>query len=191
MKTLAAAPAVQRLAGRIEAGVLGTSTGCVSLTGAPLGLLPYLLEAVGVPLGLKWLVVFAHERDASAFARDAASVLGDERVAFFPAPALSPYQQIAPSLKVRREEFGTLTRLAEGSVELLVIPARALLRRLPPPDDFRKRTRMLATGDEVAPGRITETLLDEGYARADLVTETGDLAVRGGLVDVLDRKSVV
>ncbi len=184
MKTLAAAPAVQRLAGRIEAGVLGTSTGCVSLTGAPLGLLPYLLEAVGVPLGLKWLVVFAHERDASAFARDAASVLGDERVAFFPAPALSPYQQIAPSLKVRREEFGTLTRLAEGSVELLVIPARALLRRLPPPDDFRKRTRMLATGDEVAPGRITETLLDEGYARADLVTETGDLAVRGGLVDV-------
>ncbi|MGZ6971241.1 MAG: hypothetical protein ACXVID_06230, partial [Thermoanaerobaculia bacterium] len=184
LKTLAAAPAVQRLAGRIEAGVLGTSTGCVSLSGAPPGLLPYLLEAVGVPFGLKWLVVFAHERDASAFARDAASVLGDERVAFFPAPALSPYQQIAPSLKVRREEFGTLTRLAEGFVDLLVIPARALLRRLPPPDDFRKRTRMLAAGDEVPPARLAEALLDEGYARADLVTETGDLAVRGGLVDV-------
>ncbi|MGZ5427364.1 MAG: hypothetical protein ACXWE1_09150, partial [Thermoanaerobaculia bacterium] len=130
-QTLAAAPAVQRLLGRIEAGVLGTSTGSVSLSGAPPGLLPYLLEAVGAPLGLRWLVVFAHERDAAAFSRDAASVLGEERVAFFPAPALSPYQQIAPSLKVRREEFGTLTRLAEGSVDLLVVPARALLRRLP------------------------------------------------------------
>jgi transcription-repair coupling factor (superfamily II helicase) len=184
LKTLAAAPAVQRLSGRIEAGVLGTSAGSVSLSGAPPGLLPYLLEAVGAPLGLKWTVVFAHERDAAAFARDAASVLGEERVAFFPAPALSPYQQIAPSLKVRREEFGTLTRLAEGSVEVLVVPARALLRRLPPADDFRRRTRRLAVGDDVLPARVAEALLDEGYTRADLVTETGDLAVRGGLLDV-------
>ena len=184
LKTLATAAAVQRLSGRIEAGVLGTSTGSVSLSGAPPGLLPYLLEAVGASLGLKWTVVFAHERDAAAFARDAASVLGEERVAFFPAPALSPYQQIAPSLKVRREEFGTLTRLAEGSVEMLVVPARALLRRLPPADDFRRRTRSLTVGDDVLPARIAEALLDEGYARADLVTETGDLAVRGGLLDV-------
>ena len=154
LKTLATAPAVQRLSGRIEAGVLGTSTGSVSLSGAPPGLLPYLLEAVGASLGLKWTVVFAHERDAAAFARDAASVLGEERVAFFPAPALSPYQQIAPSLKVRREEFGTLTRLAEGSVEMLVVPARALLRRLPPADDFRRRTRSLTVGDDVLPARI-------------------------------------
>ena len=90
LETLAAAPAVQRLSGRIEAGVLGTSTGSVSLSGAPPGLLPYLLEAVGAPLGLKWIVVFAHERDAAACARDAASVLGEERGAFFPAPALAP-----------------------------------------------------------------------------------------------------
>jgi transcription-repair coupling factor (superfamily II helicase) len=183
-KTLAAADAVQRLSGRIEAGVLGTSTGHVSLSGAPPGLLPYLLEAVGEPLLLKWLVVFAHERDAAAFARDAASVLDEERVAFFPAPALSPYQQIAPSLKVRREEFGTLTRLAEGVVDVLVVPSRALLRRLPPVEDFRKRTRSLSVGDVVAPARIAEALLDEGYARVDLVTEVGDLAVRGGLLDV-------
>ncbi|HQQ78559.1 MAG TPA: hypothetical protein PLB01_14485, partial [Thermoanaerobaculia bacterium] len=119
IQTVAAAPAVTRLAGRIEEGVLGTSTGVVSLTGAPPGLFPYLLEAVGGPLGLKWAVVFAHEKDAAAFARDAASVLGAPRVALFPAPALSPYQGIAPSLKVRRDEFGALQRLASGEVTVL------------------------------------------------------------------------
>ncbi|HEX7528257.1 MAG TPA: CarD family transcriptional regulator [Thermoanaerobaculia bacterium] len=67
---------------------------------------------------------------------------------------------------------------------MLVVPARALLRRLPPADDFRKRTRCLSVGDEVPPARIAEALLEEGYTRADLVTETGDLAVRGGLLDV-------
>ena len=71
-----------------------------------------LFGAVGGPLGLKWAVVFAHERDAAAFSRDAAAVLGAPRVALFPAPALTPYQGIAPSLKVRRDEFGTLARLA-------------------------------------------------------------------------------
>ncbi len=184
IQTVAAAPAVTRLAGRIEAGVLGTSTGGVSLSGAPPGLFPFLLEAVGGPLGLKWAVVFAHERDAAAFARDAAAVLGAPRVALFPAPALSPYQGIAPSLKVRRDEFGTLQRLASGEVSVLVVPARALLRALPPAGDFAMRTRRVAAGDDVAPARLVEGLLAEGYARVDLVTETGDVAVRGGLVDV-------
>ena len=184
IQTVAAAPAVMRLAGRIEEGVLGTSTGAVSLTGAPPGLLPFLLEAVGGPLGLRWAVVFAHERDAAAFARDAEAVAGAARVALFPAPALSPYQQIAPSLKVRRDEFGTLQRLVSGDVAILVIPARALLRALPAPGAFARRTRLVTSGDDVAPGRLVEALLVEGYARVDLVTETGDVALRGGLVDV-------
>jgi transcription-repair coupling factor (superfamily II helicase) len=175
---------VKRLSGRIEAGVLGTSTGAVSLTGAPPGLLPYLLEAVGGPLGLRWAVVFAHERDAAAFARDAEAVLGADRVASFPAPALTPYQGIAPSLKVRRDEFGTLRRLASSEVSLLVVPARALLRPLPHGADFARRTRRVAVGDDVPPARLVEALLDEGYLRVDLVTETGDVAVRGGLLDV-------
>ncbi len=184
IQTVAAAPAVMRLAGRIEEGVLGTSTGAVSLTGAPAGLTPYLLEAVGRPLGLRWTVVFAHERDAASFARDASAVLGPARVALFPAPALSPYQGIAPSLKVRRDEFGALQRLAAGEVSVLVVPARALLRALPSPAAFAGRTRRVKVGDGPSPARLVEGLLAEGYARVDLVTETGDVAVRGGLVDV-------
>lgn len=182
--TIGAAPVVKRLLERIEAGVLGTSTGPVSLVGTPPGLAPYLLGAIGAPLGLRWACVFAHERDALAFHRDASAVFGAERVALFPAPALTPYQGIAPSLKVRREEFGSLARLAEGTVELLVVPARALLRILPSPEAFRARCRRVARGDETTPARIVSALLDEGYGRVDLVTECGDLAVRGSLLDV-------
>jgi hypothetical protein len=119
------AAAVAPLVSRIEGGVLGTSRGPVSLVGAPPGLWPYLLEAAGVPLGLRWAVVFAHERDALAFFRDAAAIFGEERVGYFPAPSLTPYQGIAPSLKVRREEQGTLARLQAGGLDLLVAPARA------------------------------------------------------------------
>jgi transcription-repair coupling factor (superfamily II helicase) len=175
---------VARLAARLEEGVLGTRTGLVSLVGAPPGLLPYLLEAAGAAAGLRFTVVFAHERDALAFRRDAEAVLGASRVAFFPAPSLTPYQGIAPSLKVRREEFGALARLRLGEPELLVVPARALFRILPAPDGLARRCLRVAPGDGGAPARLVGPLLTEGYLRADLVTECGDVAVRGGLVDV-------
>ncbi|MGE5345329.1 MAG: transcription-repair coupling factor [Acidithiobacillales bacterium] len=181
---IAAAEPVARLRARLEEGVLGARTGVVSLVGAPPGLLPYLLEAIGAPTGLRFAAVFAHERDALAFRRDAEAVLGAPRVAFFPAPSLTPYQGIAPSLKVRREEFGTLARLLLGEADLLVVPARALFRILPRPADFARRCSRLSTGDAGAPARLVTPLLAEGYLRADLVTECGDVAVRGGLVDV-------
>lgn len=156
----------------------------MSLVGAPPGLLPYLLTAVGAPSGLRFTAVFAHERDALAFRRDAEGVLGPSRVAFFPAPSLTPYQGIAPSLKVRREEFGTLARLLLKEPDLLVVPARALFRILPLPGDFARRCARLRAGDAAAPARLVSPLLSEGYLRADLVTECGDVAIRGGLVDV-------
>jgi transcription-repair coupling factor (superfamily II helicase) len=48
----------------------------------------------------------------------------------------------------------------------------------------RKRSLAVAPGDRIDVGRLVSALVAEGYARADLVTECGDLAVRGGLVDV-------
>ncbi len=181
---VAAAPSVASLLSRLEARVLEDAAGGVSLVGAPPGLLPYLFGAASAALGLKWVVVCAHERDAAALHRDAAAVFGPARVAYFPAPSLTPYQGIPPSLKVRREEYGALARLAEGNVDLLVVPARALLRILPGPDDVRKRSLVVAPGERIEVGRLVAALVAEGYARADLVTECGDLAVRGGLVDV-------
>ena len=172
------------LLSRLEARVLEDAAGGVSLVGAPQGLVPYLLGAASSALGLRWVVVCAHERDAAALQRDAAAVFGADRIAWFPAPSLTPYQGIPPSLKVRREEYGALARLAEGEVDLLVVPARALLRILPSPEDVRKRSLAVAAGDRIDVGRLVASLVAEGYARADLVTECGDLAVRGGLVDV-------
>lgn len=184
LSKVAAAPPVASLLARLEARVLEDAAGGVSLVGAPRGIVPYLLGAASASLGLKWAVVCAHERDAAALHRDATAVFGAGRVAFFPAPSLSPYQGIPPSLKVRREEYGALARLAEGEVDLLVVPARALLRILPRPGDVRKRSLAVTPGDRLDVGRLVAALVAEGYARADLVTECGDLAVRGGLVDV-------
>ena len=183
LEKLSAEPRTAELVRRVESAVLGGGP-AAELVGLPQGLAPWLLSAASRSLGLKWAVVFAHERDAAVFALDAAAVFGAERAALFPSPSLTPYQGVATSLKVRRDEFGTLARLASGSLDVLSLPARALLRILPEPGAFRRRSLLVKRGDETAPLRIVAALLDEGYARTDLVTECGDVAVRGGLLDL-------
>ena len=121
----------------------------------------------------------------------AQEVIGDLRAAGLakvfhaPAPALTPYQRIPPSLKSRRDEFSLLAALRQPeALEACVLPARSLFTRLPSPADLARLTITLREGEEVSLPRLTARLTEIGYRRSDLVVETGDLAVRGGLFDV-------
>ncbi len=54
-------------------------------------------------------------------------------VSAYPSPSLSPYQDLSPSLGVVRNEIRALGMLIDKSVEVLLVPARALFSRLPRP----------------------------------------------------------
>jgi transcription-repair coupling factor (superfamily II helicase) len=105
-------------------------------------------------------------------------------VTVYPAPSLSPYQDVAPSLGVAREEIRALGMLIEGSADVLVIPTRALFQRLPRAEDFRARIVRLAEGDELDMHDLLQKLVDNGFVRTDLVGEAGEFAFRGGILDL-------
>ena len=148
------------------------------------GALPaILLAALAEDLGRPIAVVVAGEREAEALAGDLAAA-GGPRVFHAPAPTLTPYQRIPPSLKARRDEFALLTALAGGGPLAAVLPARALFTRLPDAAGFSGLFVSFSVGDEISLPRTIERLVRLGYRRSDLVIETGDLAVRGGLFDV-------
>ena len=52
-------------------------------------------------------------------------------VGSYPNPSLSPYQEIPPSLAVVRDEIRALSHIVDASLDIVLIPARALMRRLP------------------------------------------------------------
>jgi len=148
------------------------------------GALPaVVLAALSEDLGRPLAVVVAGERDAEALTGDLAAA-GGPRVFHAPAPTLTPYQRIPPSLKSRRDEFALLTALAAGGPLAAILPARSLFTRLPDPSRFSALFVTLAVGEELSLAGAVERLVRLGYRRSDLVVETGDLAVRGGLFDV-------
>ena len=158
------------------------------------GALPAILaSALAQALGRPFVAVVPNEKDAARFAGDLLGA-GTARVFQAPAPTLTPYQRIPASLKSRRDEFALLTALRAGAGPVAaVVPARALFVRLPAPEGFADLSVRLARGAEVTLSRLVERLTRLGYRRGDLVVETGDLAVRGGLFDVFppDRELAV
>jgi transcription-repair coupling factor (superfamily II helicase) len=105
-------------------------------------------------------------------------------VSVYPAPSLSAYQDVAPSLGVVREEIRALGMLIGGEADVLVVPSRALFQRLPRAEDFRARIVHLAEGDELDMHNLLQQLVENGFVRTDLVGEAGEFAFRGGILDL-------
>ncbi|HVR44473.1 MAG TPA: transcription-repair coupling factor [Thermoanaerobaculia bacterium] len=105
-------------------------------------------------------------------------------VVAYPNPSLTPYQEVDPSLAVIRDEIRALGAVVRGEVELLVVTAPSLLRPIPRPEEFESRVAEIREGDELDPRGLLESLLENGYVRTDLVGEIGEMALRGGIIDL-------
>ena len=60
----------------------------------------------------------------------------------------------------------------------------ALLQKTFPPGEIQKRTRTLARGDKIAPLDLIEWLEEQGCEPEAQVSQKGEIALRGGIVDV-------
>ena len=151
------------------------------------GALPgLLLAALARDLGRRLAIVVADEKEAERLAQDLRGRRSLAGVFRAPAPTLTPYQRIPPSLKARRDEFRLLAALARRlrRVRRRAAGARPSSRACPRRRRSPAVRRRSRRAKDVSLPRLTARLTELGYRRGDLVIETGDLAVRGGLFDV-------
>ena len=157
----------------------------------------------GVPDGVtmlaveSWLkagkrLVFVARDDARMIAmRDAMARLAPEiDTRMFPAWDCLPYDRLSPQGALVGQRVETLAWLADGGgagVEnpgLLLTTVNAILQRVPPSGYFNARSKTLTAGDNTGPARLCDFLAGQGYLRTDTVRETGEFALRGGILDI-------
>ncbi|MFO1014190.1 MAG: hypothetical protein U1E50_10555 [Caulobacteraceae bacterium] len=106
----------------------------------------------------------------------------------FPAWDCLPYDRMGPSAGVAAERMATLTRLARGidgkKPVLLITQVPALLQKVPPRDAVTKAAWSAKAGDEVEIADLERYFAINGYQRASTVSERGEFAIRGGVIDV-------
>ena len=140
------------------------------------------------------VVVVPDDARLSDWSRDlaaAAALTGrDARgVLLFPSLDADPYDDIPPHPEVTRERVRALGRLARGEVEVLLVPARALLTWLPSAAELGRTARAIRVGDTLPPETFLLDALRAGYRRVETVSAPGEISRRGGIVDVFAPES--
>jgi transcription-repair coupling factor (superfamily II helicase) len=160
------------------------------------------LELTGVPEGFDALVAADLARARGGVnvfvARDGSRATAFEAAMAFFAPELEilrlpswdclPYDRIGPSAGVSAERMATLTRLARGGFGkkpvLLITQAPALLQRLPPKAAVLAASYTAQVGADVDMAVLERYFAINGYHKASTVSERGEFAIRGGVIDV-------
>ena len=137
------------------------------------------------------LAVTATAREAEDLAAGLGSFLPPDSVAYFPGWETLPHERLSPRLDTVGQRIAVLRRLAHpadpgepnGPIAVVVSPVRSLLQPI-----------VAGLGDlepvELHVGQACELddllarLVEIGYSRVDLVGSRGEIAVRGGIVDV-------
>jgi transcription-repair coupling factor (superfamily II helicase) len=163
---------------------------------APTALRPLLSAALasgaaGGP-GRFVLAVTATAREAEDLTAALRAFLPPASVATFPGWETLPHERLSPRSDTVGQRIAVLRRLAHpaadgdalgGPVKVVVAPIRAVLQPIVGGLGDLVPVR-LAVGDDADPEDVIARLIDIGYARVEMVSKRGELAVRGGLLDV-------
>ena len=182
------------MAGLAELKEVAGSAGRILLTGAPEGFDALVMgDILRARAGLTVFVARDGSR-ASAFA-DALTFFAPEiEVINFPSWDCLPYDRVGPSAGVAATRMSTLTRLARGNFcatpVLLVTTAPALAQRVPPRSALEQASYGARVGNNVDIADLERYFAINGYHRASTVSERGEFAVRGGVIDVFPPSAI-
>lgn len=113
-----------------------------------------------------------------------ADQLPSPQVIHYTAPALTPFQETDPALRVLAGHARALDSLVEERPALVIVDAAALSRPLPQPRTWVEGRLSVEVGDEIDRDALLQRLVAGGYERAEQVAQVGEFAVRGAVVDV-------
>jgi transcription-repair coupling factor (superfamily II helicase) len=186
---IAKTPAAQAIARRVEKGealsFFGVAAGAQSFFAALLQCLFPRRPIVVVTENLKTQESFQQDLETWA----AQLPVSNSQSLFYPAWEIMPHENKLPHVDVVSERLQALVALSAAAeisnpdCQIIVTSVTALLQKTFPPHDLKARTRRLKRGDSIIPLDLIEWLEEQGYEPETQVTQKGELALRGGIVD--------
>jgi transcription-repair coupling factor (superfamily II helicase) len=177
-------PAVQSLARRVEAG------GALSILGIAAPAHPFFAAALQTCFPDRPIVLVADNlKTQESFQQDLETWLGVSPL-FYPAWEILPHEDKLPHADVISDRLQTLVSFSDNSKlktknsKLVVTSVTALLQKTFPPGEIAERTRTFERGSKIAPLDLIEFLEEQGYEPEAQVSQKGEIALRGGIVDI-------
>jgi len=131
------------------------------------------------------LMVFNDKEEAAYHLNDLQSITGEQKVYFFPSSYKKPYQILETDNANILQRAEVLNKINTNPKPcILVTYANALTEKVVTKSNLAKNTLQIKAGDKLNIDFIIDVLLEYQFERVDFVSEPGQFAVRGGLVDI-------
>ncbi|MEP4767423.1 MAG: transcription-repair coupling factor [Roseibium sp.] len=163
----------------------------VTLAGVPDGAESYALARLFNESKAKGLALVFIARDATRMAM-VSEALGffDPTIEILQLPAWDclPYDRVSPNSAISARRLLALGQLAHGIDDgrkiVLMTTLNAAVQRIPERSFMADQTFSMAPGNQVNMAAISNWMEMNGFSRTPTVRETGEYAVRGGIVDL-------
>ena len=158
----------------------------ITVGGAPEGfdarLVLQEIETRGGPV----IHVARDDKRMAAMAAALAFFAPDMPVIRFPGWDCLPYDRVSPNADISATRMATLATLVHGAPQrfVLLTTLNAVTQRVPPRDVLREAAFAAARGERIDEKALRDFLVRMGFSQAPTVTEPGDYALRGGIIDI-------
>lgn len=144
----------------------------------------YFLQQLADKRRGKLLCMVASEEKAYDLADDLKRLVGENKVFLFLERDFIFMKENSSLSEVQRIFTLQELMLHPQRQAVIITTPGGILYQIMSVEEMRQRTLTLETGQDIALGQLLKHLVTAGYERVDTVTRPGQLAARGGLVDV-------
>lgn len=151
----------------------------------------YILSQVYREAHCPLVLVTADEEKAKRFFQELLFFLGPgQKLLFYPDWDFKPFEKISPPAEVTGQRWKVLYQLlSEPGAGIVVASLPAVLKRVPPREILPRWSLSISADQEFQREELIARLGGMGYSRVSLVTEMGEFAVRGHLLDIFPPSS--
>ena len=130
------------------------------------------------------LIWVLNDKEEAAYFLNDLEVLLNEAPIFFPTSYRRPYvtEETENANVLLRSEV--LLKIKNTTRQLIITYPEALSEQVLTSKELQRKTLAIKKGDELSIDFVNETLFEFGFKRVDFVSEPGEFAVRGGILDV-------
>ncbi|MFP5351035.1 MAG: transcription-repair coupling factor [Actinomycetota bacterium] len=144
---------------------------------------PFMLAALVRHLERPVLAVTARQEEAEHLARDVHAFLGRPGAEVFPGWEVLPGEPLSPSVETMGRRLHVLSRLHDGDNFVIVTTSQGITQMVAPPTGALASIH-LSEGTNIDLDELLDRLVEMGYERNYMVERRGEVAVRGGIVDI-------
>ena len=143
-----------------------------------------LLARAFVESGKNIVFITADDKLAEDYLDDLDLLVGNKNSFILPDYEVLPYEERSPHYSIRAQRISALARAVSGKPAIYTLSLRSFLRKIVSENLFRKNIIRLHKNREYNPQLLISNLVGAGYEVQFQVSRVGEIARRGGIIDI-------